>query len=216
MAARLLSCNIHYMPYDYERLFEAIVKTVSGSLAPAERMHSLIAECERQRPHADWQRLRALKFDLQLQHLTAWITRATSEATEGQKYRGIWFGLTNPVRSGVTTADVYIAAGPAFSSDSLDWAQNLTLFPRHRYLLSPVLASIYAVAYSSKRALGNDAEYPLVLAYGAMLARAALELNVLPEQMKSVKGAAVGFDSGDFLFLGSFSRGRFRIDVRPG
>jgi hypothetical protein len=138
----------------------------------------------------------------------------TSEATEGQRYEGIWFGLNNPVRSGATTADVYIAAGPAFSSDSLDWAQELTLFPRDRYLLSPVLASIHAVAYSSKRALGNDAEYPLVLGYGAMLARAALELNALPPPMKTLEGAAVGFDSGDSLFLGSFSRGRFSTNVR--
>jgi len=202
------------MPYDYEVLFQAIVTSVSGSLTPTERMHSLIAECERQRPHPDWQRLRALDFDFKPHDLTSWITRATSEATEGQRYEGIWFGLNNPVRGGAASADVYIAAGPAFSSDSLDWAQELTLFSRHRYLLSPVLASIYAVAYSSKRALGNDAEYPLVLGYGAMLARAALELNALPALMKSVKGAAVGFDSGDSLILGSFSRGRFRTDVR--
>lgn len=44
------------MTYDYARLFDVILTTVSSSSTPAERMHSLIAECERQRPHPDWKR----------------------------------------------------------------------------------------------------------------------------------------------------------------
>jgi hypothetical protein len=64
--------------------------------------------------------------------------------------------------------------------------------------------------------LGNDAEYPVGLAYGAMAACAALQSARLTGPFAHLLGAAAGFDSGDLLFLGSFSEGWFCPMPEPG
>jgi hypothetical protein len=56
----------------------------------------------------------------------------------------------------------------------------------------------------SPESLGNAAEYPLVLGYGAFAVRellAQVEPSLLLGRTDSV-GVAVGFDSGDFVLLG--------------
>ena len=96
-------------------------------------------------------------------------------------------------------------------------ARSLTEFyPKSRYLNSKVLTAVYRLAYRSANALGNAAEYPLCLAYGAMVACEALESGRLSGPFANLLGAAAGFDSGDLLFLGSFSDGTFRVMPEAG
>jgi len=68
-----------------------------------------------------------------------------------------------------------------------------------------VLANIDRIAYRNG-GLGNDAEYPLCLGYGAFAVRQLLgqiePALVLGDSDKL--GVAVGFDSGDFVRLGEF------------
>lgn len=204
------------MAYDYDRLFEYIVAAVSAEGPIAGRMRRLIASCEDQRPHPGWRALRQIDFTADEAKLGPWLTRAGAEAGAGAAYRGLWFGLNNPVVDGETSADIYLAASPAFESDSIDWAVDCTFYPEDRALNSVVLDGIYRHAYDTPGGLGNDAEYPLALAYGAMAACAALEAAALPAAFHELQGAAAGFDSGDFLFLGGFAEGRFQRSVTAG
>jgi hypothetical protein len=70
-----------------------------------------------------------------------------------------------------------------------------------------VLVKLYKVAYR-KDGLGNDAEYPLCLAYGSLAVRDLLrdaDPSVLLGSSRSL-GIAVGFDSGDFVLVGKLSK----------
>jgi hypothetical protein len=85
----------------------------------------------------------------------------------------------------------------------MKWAIRPAWWPTARYARSVVLADIYRIAYR-KGGLGNDAEYPLCLGYGAFAVRDLLgkvEPSLFLGESDSV-GVAVGFDSGDFVLLG--------------
>jgi hypothetical protein len=179
-------------------------------------MHGLISYCEQCLPHKGWSGLRSVNYEADCKALTPWLTEALAEANADDSFKGLWFGLNNPATGDETTADLYIAASNEFAFDSIDWAVDASFFPESGRLNSKVLAAVYQLAYSKKKGLGNDAEYPLALAYGAMAARAALEAGKVEGPFTELSGAAAGFDSGDFLFLGTFRGGEFIAGVKAG
>lgn len=201
------------MTYNYPVLFKNIIAAVSGADSFSQRMNALIAHCESQIPHQAWSSFRELDFEADYEGLKHWLPTACAEATRSTSFKGLWFGLNNPVIDNEPTADLYIAASPMFDRGSIDWAFSATFHPESGYLNSSVLTSIYRLAYCDNTSLGNDAEYPLVLAYGAMAARAALETTRFCGPFTHLSGTAVGFDSGDFLFLGPFVNGTFNANV---
>lgn len=201
------------MAYNYPILFENIIAAVGGAGPFTQRMNALIAHCESQIPHQAWSNFRELNFEADFEILKHWLPTACAEANPSTSFKGLWFGLNNPVINNESTADIYVAASPMFDRRSIDWAIGATFYPENGYLNSSVLTSIYRLAYSDNASLGNDAEYPLVLAYGAMAAKAALETTKLSAPFTHLSSAAVGFDSGDLLILGSFVNGVFYANV---
>lgn len=179
-------------------------------------MLSIITECESQCPHPDWSLLKKIDFNQDVASLDTWLSKAFSEASQATNFKGLWFGLFNPIYDEEPTADIYVAVKTEFDSEEIEWACEATSSPAARILHSKVLDAIYRIAYGKDCGLANDAEYPLVLAYGAMLAKAALEKAKFESPFDTLAGAAVGFDSGDSLFLGEFSGGKFVCNIRAG
>jgi hypothetical protein len=204
------------MTYDYKKLYDVLVQMVRSDDAIQHRMLGVIAECESQIPHGDWEQLKSIDFNQEIKALNSWLDQALSDASSTTKFKGLWFGLSNPYYADEPTADVYVAASPEFNCDDIKWACNATFYPKNGALRSKVLNSIYRIAYDTADGLCNDAEYPLVLAYGAMMARTALEKRKFDSPFDALEGAAVGFDSGDLLLLGRFADGKFISDVQAG
>jgi hypothetical protein len=184
----------------------------------AESMGSLIDQCDAVRPHPDWAKLRALDF-ADLSGLLEWIHEPFREEPPALPLKGLWFGLVNPCPDGRTpVADIYVCGSERFNPDPRDnsWAFAPDWRPAARYANSSVLADIYRIAYrpgsrttQQNGCLGNDAEYPLVLGYGAFAVRKLLEdveRPLLLGRSESL-GVAVGFDSGDFVLLGELTNG---------
>ncbi len=185
----------------------------------AESTAALIDQCEAARPHPDWAKLRTLPY-ADLSSLLEWVQKPFRDESPEAPLKGLWFGLFNPCpdrRNPV--ADIYVCGSERFDPDPDDnsWAVGPTWWPDNRCANSAVLAAVYRIAYRQgaraaerKKCLGNDAEYPLVLGYGAFAMRELLgqvKPSLVLGRSKRI-GAAVGFDSGDFVLLGEFtSRG---------
>ncbi len=177
-------------------------------------MLAVIAACEHGVAHKDWRKLRELPYD-DIAAMQAWIQRPFIKEPPKVSLAGLWFGLFNPIYKGEVVADIYLSGSSRFSDneEELDWAYGREYFPEARNAHSSILSSIYRIAYSGKRALGSDAEWPLCLAYGAFLVKWLLS-EVDPRlilQKSSSVGVAVGFDSGDFILLGKLSRRTFGL-----
>jgi hypothetical protein len=183
-----------------------------GNIAP--RMQKLIDYCAAVVPHNQWTKLRCIDYDAESASYLGWLTDLTVAARDASP-KGLWFGLVNPVRNGTTTLDLYGATSTEYDSNSLTWAERVNR-SRRCFVGSRVLAEIYSCAYGAGDSLENDAEYPLGLGFGAMTARSILEASPLMAPLDQIAGAAVGFDSGDLLYLGEVFGGRFDARVRAG
>jgi hypothetical protein len=171
-----------------------------------DSMAELVGFCQSASPHPDWESFRSLPY-ADLSPLIEWLRRPFLDEPPASPLRGLWFGLFNPFDDGETRADIYVSGSERFDPDpnSNEWAVGPDWWPDARYANSPVLAEIYRIAYRDG-GLGNDAEYPLCLGYGAFAVRellGRLEPSLILGSSDSL-GIAVGFDSGDFVLLGEF------------
>lgn len=206
------------MGYDYEKLFKKIIGVTGADGSITQRMLVVIDECSRQKPHPDWKLFEQIDFEIDAPAIQEWLSSAFNTQEQENVVHGLWFGLMNPSDGTNTTADVYVGGSPNFDDSDIDWASELATIRERNYLNSEVLREIYAKAYrDDAEALGNDAEYPLALAYGAIVAVQSLRGDgLLSPGLSSVKGAAAGFDSGDFLFLGTVKNGRCNLSIKAG
>jgi hypothetical protein len=202
------------MTYAYSRLYDKIIAAVDSEGSIADRMQVVINECAEQRPHSDWSRLANIDFNADDQKIELWLGGAILDPTATHRREGLWFGLFNPIFAGKPTADIYVSAAPDYDQVSIEWACDIEKRHAGSCLESKILKEIYSIAYESSGGLNNDAEYPLVLAYGGIVAHTALLTMAATYLSAEFRGAAVGFDSGDFLFLGDFDNSKFVSKVR--
>ena len=201
------------MDLNLAEAFGWIIAELARHRPVEESMHALIDQCAVACPHPDWELFRRLPY-AELDPLRAWLERPFREEPSAVPLHGLWFGLFNPCPDGRNAvADLYVCGSERFDPDPSDneWAVGPDWWPEARYAESTLLAEIYRRAYRvarqdrcSPESLGNAAEYPLVLGYGAFAVRellAQVEPSLLLGRTDSV-GVAVGFDSGDFVLLG--------------
>ena len=198
------------MEYNYDQLLSTIFDVVESNDSISSRMLSLIDACEQQVPHPQWSEMRRLDFEADDARLGDWLNAAIADAAVALVPKGLWFGLFNPMIDDVMIADIYTGVSPAFDDESLDWAGQ---FPKPHCLESNVLKNIMLSAYRNSDCLENSAEYPLALAYGSIVSRIAIESCDPAHNWRSLKGAVVGFDSGDAIRLGQFSSGKFHLKL---
>jgi len=215
------------MELDLEQMRNWVVDELSHRRPIQESMVLLIDRCEEAQPHSDWAELRSLPY-ANLSPLFVWIQRPFREQPPARPLQGLWFGLFNPCYDGRTpVADIYVCGSERFHADAKDnsWAVGPDWWPDARYARSAVLADVYRIAYRQEgrtddpeECLGNDAEYPLCLGFGAFAVRELLgqvEPSLLLGLATSI-GVAVGFDSGDFVLVGRLVRdGLVPIGVSP-
>jgi hypothetical protein len=185
-----------------------VVKELASKLSLRESMDRIIERWAKGHAHDDWEKLRALPYD-DLGELREWIEKPFSAEPSRKKLAGLWFGLFNPVYDTEPVADIYVCGSTRFdpNPDDNSWANGPDWVPEDGYAHSSVLASIYKIAYR-KDGLGNDAEYPLALAYGGVAVGDLLrgtEPSVFLGSSPSL-GVAVGFDSGDHVLVGKLNK----------
>ncbi|MFM0184048.1 hypothetical protein PQQ75_35640 [Paraburkholderia aspalathi] len=206
------------MSYDYARLFEKLIQVVAADGTITQRMHDVLEECSRQKPHPDWATFSNIDFEADAVRIDRWLSTAFGSRRADNVTRGLWFGLVTLAIGSSTTADMYVGGSPSFDAGNIAWASDISPIDERNYLGSAVLHQIYTQAYREVNgSLGNNAEYPLALAYGAIVSIRALTGECgLPSGLTSAVGAATGFDSGDFLFLGTLEQRHFHKSVRAG
>ena len=204
------------MGLDLAQMYDWIVAEFERGCSLDDSMVAIIDQCDKARPHSDWAKLRTLPF-ADLTRLTNWVQEPFRNEPPKVPLRGLWFGLYNPCLDNQTpVADIYVCGSERFEPNDEDnsWAVSPNWWPEARYASSTILAEVYRIAYrqssplaEQKDCLGNDAEYPLCLAYGAFAVRevlARVDTSLILGESSSI-GIAVGFDSGDFILLGELT-----------
>jgi hypothetical protein len=203
--------------FDLGENHDWIVSILQDRRSVTDSMSTLIDRCEAANPHPDWAALRALPYG-DTQQLLEWLVRPFRDEPSETLLEGLWFWLFNPIRDGHAVADIYVSGSERFEPDPNDnsWAVGPKWWPESRYAYSALMAEVYRIAYRPDEPtayedewLGNDAEYPLVMGYGAFAVRELLE-QIEPSLVlgrSDSLGIAVGFDSGDFVLVGRLTHG---------
>jgi hypothetical protein len=199
------------MGLDHAAVFAKIQKCVVSQQSVSTCMEEVIAICERGLPHADWSRLSAIEFDSDVATLNSWIGSVFEKNPAPFPIQGIWVGLCNPRDTmKITRADMYIASMAEYDADDEElgwlWCKNRH-YPEDAFSHSTSLKSIYEIAYGEDGGLGNDAEWPLCLAFGSLAVRTLLRgqsTQLVASNAKKI-GVVVGFDSGDMLKIGELT-----------
>lgn len=147
-----------------------------------------------------------LDYEQEQKELGRWLRRLLRSEPPPGDLAGVWLGLFHPVGpSGDTLTDFYFSGTARFELDDVDneWACGPCYFPEGRYAGSGVLASMQLCGNDS----GVDLQH-MCLGYLAFLAGPLLESlqDLLPNRL----GVAVGWDSGDPLYLGFLREGGFQ------
>jgi hypothetical protein len=192
--------------FDYARLYRLIERELAADGRISDSMSRLVTACREERPHPDWDDLEGLAYD-DVFPMVEWLTRVFREEPSSAALSGLWFGLFNPWVEGRVSGDIGVCGSTRFDRDSgNEWAVGAEWAPHGGDAQSTVLDAICATAHRDG-GLGNEAEWPLTLGYGALVVRSVLE-SVTPTLILGPSerlGIAVGFNSGDHLLLGEFS-----------
>lgn len=198
-------------------------RVIKSDLSVREGMSEVIDAYAQSHPHRDWDRFRTLDFEDDLQHLKGWFESLLTSDPPGAGITGLWFGLINPYRGGVPTADLYIR-GSTYDYEDEDWVLRTGWDPAASEARSRVLYAIYRIAYppfgatgdsspevqeayreATENLLGDTAEYSLGFAYAGLVVRwlageieRELLLGDAPERV-----LFTGFDDGDWLCVGA-------------
>jgi len=199
------------MRFDLSKSYECVRNVLAENMSLRAGMIRLIDYCEMQVPSKAWESIRALDFEADAVTLRRWLENVLSIEIPAQSIAAFWFGLINPVLgNGQTTCGLYISGTTTFDpGDETGDCFCLTgesYLPERRNADSQVLQETYrAVAGPDAAGIG---EYVLCLGYACMAIRNACE-EVGPKLLignRESRAVAVGFDSGDFILLGSIGR----------
>jgi hypothetical protein len=173
-------------------------------------MGEIISICSRDVPHGDWSRLAALDYEGDVVSLIPWIPRVFARQPAPFPIQGLWFGLCNPCADDKVWADMYVGSMSEYEpeDEELGWLwTGRRHYPEDAYAESASLRSIYEIGYDRDGGLGNNAEWPLCLAFSAFAIRSLLRGQGTPLFASSAPriGVVVGFDSGDMLKLGELT-----------
>ena len=198
-------------------LFEVLESVVGCDCTVQQGMSQVIDFCSAAIPDPQWDVFRDpryLDYEYDLPYLSGRFERIFGTEPPPDEIDGLWFGVFNPYYEDEPTADMHVGGGVGAFEDPDAWSEDLVWTPRSgRITRSQVLHEIYQVAYHGQQddgwvpGLGNDAEHPLCLAYAALAVRWLA--STLPADLL-LSGARrrmirVGFDSGDFLTIGTLS-----------
>ena len=203
--------------FQFNTANEMVEKLLKSRKSVPKAMEQLIADCQKLYPHPDWDKFSDIDFESDLVAVSKWAEKLLKNKPIPKSVNIIWLGIYNPSQRGKASADFYLTGASGFYSnvelDDWDWKKKY--WPSGRYAKSIAMKEIYRIAYQ-KDGIGNPAEYTLCLGYAALVAN-FLGKEYASELSKtcSVRAMGVGFDSGDYLLVGSVSeKGWKRFDEK--
>ena len=197
-----------------------IHELLPGGKSIGEYMSCLIDVHARKYPNGNWSPFCSIEYEREIHRLKyVWFPRAIyGQPPARVPVAGLWFGLFLPIRiteqGKETLADFYVSGTKEFCIDgNADWASVPIYVPEDECANSKVLASIYRLAHVADKGFGRiDYQYLCVGFVAAAVAELLKDFDCsLIVGIEEPVGVAVGWNSGDPLYIGHMTRRGFQI-----
>ncbi len=192
-----------------------IHELLAQDLSIPQFMEALITAHQQAHLQYDWEPLKQVPIDQPADLLRFWLAAAVKRQRPPTYVKALWFGLFNPIRSGETLADMYVAGCRTFEMNQMPCSWNLrpAYWPDLRCANSRALRDIYRCAYDGDKSPGNEAENYVCLGYAAKVVATLLSQIdtslILSTSQKKPMQIAVGWDSGTPLYIGHLAHRGF-------
>jgi len=194
---------------------DSVLRDLIGAKRDAsvrDAVFAVLEVCEAEQPHPDWERIRSLPWDAEDERVRQWAAVVLPSSNEAPQIRGLFFSLCYPSDGAEwATLDLELTGTAEYSREdgTLEWLFSQTYFS-DASLESPCLDALYEIARGSHDwrkepyGLGNDAEYPIGLAYTVAAARLALTGGLSARWLDGslAIGVAAGWKEGDVYVVG--------------
>jgi hypothetical protein len=210
------------MRIETKRIAAAIEELIRSPapIAVGEGMRQIVDACSASYPHPDWAQLRTIDFDAAAARLREWFAPALESAASEEPIRGLFFQLYNPVgEDDWVSLDIDVVGTGTYdpADERMEWLSSGHAYPEFAAECA-ALDQIYSIAYGSiplhapvEVGLGNDAEWPLGLAFAILAARAVLmdRSSHDIEPKADLIGVAAGWVEGDIYLIGELTPNGF-------
>ena len=159
-------------------------------------------------PNNRWDDLRSLDYRQDTIILRSWLATLLTREAPAVGVVAYWFGIFNPIVNDTDSCGFYVSGSRERYKPGSDWAcwKPGAYVPQGRYAPSQVLPLLYrtAINVEDPERLG---EYTLCLGYVCLVVADLVRYLDPPLLVGKAteRTVAVGFDSGDQIFLGSLT-----------
>ena len=201
--------------YHRDRSTLLIEKTATSVKTIQDGWQALLKEGAVIEPAYVWQNLEGLDVEKDLEQQAAWLEKLLKSEPPPKSIRAFWFGIfdRHTGKDIDCLATLYASGSDRYDKDKrydFEWAVNPKWFPEGRYTHSSTLDAISTEANQTKcQELREALSDFLTLGYTALLVRFAVEAiskKTLSCLGRKKRPLAVGFDSGDGLYVGAVSQ----------
>lgn len=162
-------------------------------------------------PNIDWPSIEDIKILDDIQTLLPIIRTIFVDDPPKIVLHGIYFSIgsiRNPSRiheSPIITLQVIGSSFYEPNDQFADWAAEAEYYPINGTLALSSLQKVYNLAHASALPIGAQIEYAMSIAVAACILHCVLRTQVDRDSKPSdLLGVALGFDSGEVLYLGEF------------
>lgn len=191
-----------------------IENIVTNAKSIQDGWRTLLKEAAAMQPADVWKTLEGLDVGDDLAYREIWFKMLLRTEPPPESVRAFWFGIfdRSGEKKGESLATLYACGSERYELENrydFDWAVNPKWFPERRYASSDILDAISREANRMKSGELREAlSYFLTLGYASLLVRftvGAISKAKAPYLSRTKRPLAVGFDSGDGVFIGVVS-----------
>jgi len=170
---------------------------------PTDGWADILLLLGKERRSKKWQELTEASVNEDVKAAGDWLSAIFTEAPPGDKVLAFWFGLYEAWEDGGIVPKIHVRGSGTYMEDTPynhEWTADSIWIGSDGTFDSRVMRQLGEFA-DKHEAISDTVLYTAVLGYAALLVRFALEQVAARFGALIEKPIAVGFESGDFLFL---------------
>jgi len=209
------------MEIDAIRLIFQAMRIARREIPYLQKCANLWNYLDRIYPSPAWKLTRELNFGADFSAHKEWLQYLFTSDPPNADVAGYWFGIfftEYPKYENACLNNLYIGGTSEFvlTDDSKDWACGTFIWPDREKMDAPELLHEDIFNYSYNNGIKESDRSYLYLAYHIILLNELIP-SIDPQvwlQNSRYRGAALGFDEGDFVTLGIFKNGKWERRLR--
>jgi hypothetical protein len=197
--------------FDWWEVLPTLRECIHAELDPERSFEIFVLRVKEVFPNIDWPSVGEIEIQEDVQRLLPAIEAIFVEDPPEITLQGIYFSICN-IRNPIHVREfpclgVQVIGSSMYTDDDpfADWAAEAEYHPMNGILHLSSLQKMYELIHACRSLIKEQVEYAMSMALVACILRCVLGARVVYDsETSNLLGVALGFDSGEVLYLGDF------------